>query len=137
LAQRAGDAALLVQAHMALGVSLFLLGQLSQARVHLEHGVALYAPQPHPTLAWRYGQDPGVVCYDYAARVLWHLGYPDQARQRSHAALTLAQVLAHPFSLVYALGSATLLHYFLREAGAVHTQAEATMVLAQEHGFTF
>jgi predicted ATPase len=137
LAQRAGDAELLVQAHMALGVTLFWLGQLSQARAHLEHGVALYAPQPHPSLAWRYGQDPGVVCHDYASRVLWHLGYPDQARQSSHAALTLAQELSHPLSLVYALGSATLLHYYLREAGAVHAQAEVTMALSKEHGFPF
>ena len=81
LAQRAGDAELLVQAHMALGVTLFWLGQLSQARAHLEQGVALYAPQQPPSLAWRYGQDPGVVCYDYTSRVLWQLGYPDQARQ--------------------------------------------------------
>ncbi len=27
---------------------------------------------------------------------LWLLGYPDQALQRSHEALTLAQELAHP-----------------------------------------
>jgi class 3 adenylate cyclase/predicted ATPase len=137
LAQRAGDAELLVQAHMALGVTLFLLGQLAQARAHLEQGVALYAPQQPPSLAWRYGHDPGVVCYDYTSRVLWQLGYPDQARQSSHDALTLAQELSHPFSLVYALGSATLLHYYLREAGAVHTQAEATIALSKEHGFPF
>ena len=31
------------------------------------------------------------------------LGYPDQALQRSHEALTLAQELSHPFSLAYAL----------------------------------
>jgi len=73
LAQQADNAEFLVQAHMALGVTLFFFGQLSQARAHLEQGVALYAPQPHPSLAWRYGQDPGVVCYDYASRVLWHL----------------------------------------------------------------
>ena len=33
---------------------------------------------------------------------LWWLGYPDQALQRSHEALTLAQELAHPFSLAFA-----------------------------------
>ena len=35
----------------------------------------------------------------YAAWALWLLGYPDQALQRSHEALTLAQELSHPFSL--------------------------------------
>ena len=46
---------------------------------------------------------------------LWYLGYPDQALQRSHEALTLARELAHPFSLAIALFFAAWLHQFRRE----------------------
>jgi len=65
------------------------------------------------------------------------LGYPAQAAQWSQDALTLAHTLAHPFSLAEALGYATWLAEFRREARLVHAQAEALMALAQEHGFAY
>jgi hypothetical protein len=37
------------------------------------------------------------------AWVLWDLGYPDQAVQRSQEALTMAHALARPFDLVLQL----------------------------------
>ena len=66
---------------------------------------------------------------------LWLLGYPDQALQRSHEALTLAQELAHPLSLAYALDCAAMLHQFRREAQAAQERAEAAMALSTEQGF--
>ena len=99
LAQRLQDPALLLEAHLALGGILFL-GELIPARASLEQGMALYNPQQHHALAFHYGQDPGVTALSYAAYSLWPLGYPDQALQRSHEALTLARALSHPLSLV-------------------------------------
>ena len=49
------------------------------------------------------GRTPGWRASSYAAMALWLLGYPDQALESSQAALTLAQELAHPFSLAHAL----------------------------------
>ena len=103
----------------------------------LEQAIALYDRQHHGARACHYGQDPGVVCHSYASWVWWLLGYPDQARTSSHHALTLAQALSHPFSLVYALGSAATFHYYLRDVEATHVHAEATIALATEHGFPF
>jgi predicted ATPase len=137
LAQQIGDAECLVQAHMALGITYFFRGPIPQARAHLEQATALYGSQPNHAIAWRYGQDPAVVCHSYASWVLWLLGYPDHARTSSHHALTLAQELSHPFSLVYALGSASTFHYYLRDVEATHVQADATIALATEHGFPF
>ena len=68
-----------------------------------KQGIALYDPQQQRSLAFVYGHDPGVTCLSYAALALWFLGYPDQAQQRSHEALTLAQELSHPYSLGFAL----------------------------------
>src|SRR5262249_34908056 len=45
LAQRAQDPALLVEAYHALGPSLFWLGELAAARMHLMQGIALYDSQ--------------------------------------------------------------------------------------------
>ena len=66
---------------------------------------------------------------------LWWLGYPDQALQRSHEALTLAQELAYPYSLAFALFLAALVHQFRREGQLTQERAEAASALAAEQGF--
>jgi predicted ATPase len=135
LAQRLHDHSLLLQAHRALGQTLFWLGELAPASAHLEQGLSLYDPQQHESLAFRYGTDPGVGCHGFAAVALWMLGYPAQALAKTQEALTLARELSHPFSLVYALGFAARLHQYRREGQQTQERAEATMRLATEQGF--
>ena len=67
LAQLAQDAALLLEAHLALGSALFWGGDFVAAQAHLEQVGALYDPQRHPSHALRYGLDPGVVGLSYTA----------------------------------------------------------------------
>ena len=136
LAQHVLDPALLLQAHHALGPTLFSLGEFAPAQGHLEQGRALYDPQQHRSHAFLYGgHDPGICCRAHTAWVLWCLGYPDQALQRSHEALTLAQELSHPHSLVRALFFAAALHEFRQEGEAAQERAEATMALSHHQGF--
>jgi hypothetical protein len=85
LAQRQGNPALLVAPHAILGACFYHLGAFPLAWVHLEQGLALYAPQQHP-LAFHFGLDPEVRCCTYLARGLWLLGYPDQTLQRVDSA---------------------------------------------------
>ena len=73
------DPASLIEVHRACGNTLFWLGEFGLAREHLEHAIALYQPDTHRSLAFRYGSDPKVVCLFYNALTLWALGYPDQA----------------------------------------------------------
>lgn len=61
LAQRAEDPLLEAQAHLSLGWILLSLGDFAQARAHLEHMIAFYDPQQHRSLAFDYGEDPGVI----------------------------------------------------------------------------
>jgi predicted ATPase len=137
LAERIRDPAFLLQAHHALGNTLFYLGELGQARQHSEQGIALYDPQQHRSHAFLYGgHDPGVCCRLFCAWALWLLGYPDQALQRSCEALTLAQELAHPFSLAHALCMAAVLRQFRREDQAIREQAYAALQLSSEQGFS-
>jgi predicted ATPase len=137
LAQSAQDPMLLLEAHSAPGVTLFWLGELALAREHLEQSIALYDRQQDRSLALRYGHDPSVMCRGYAAHTLWWLGYPSQALQRNHEMLTIAQELAHPLSLAYALVSASGHHQLRREAQAVQELAEAGMALSREQGFPY
>jgi adenylate cyclase len=137
LAQRLQDPVHLIEAHRALGNTLFWLGEFAPARGHLEQGIALYDFQQHRSLAFLYGTDPAVICLSYAATALWLLGYPDQARRRSAEALTLAQELSHSPSLAVALVWAATLHQSCRDVPLVQERAEALMGLAAEQGFQF
>jgi class 3 adenylate cyclase/predicted ATPase len=132
LAQRTRDQALLVEAHRAVGETLFRLGELAPARAHLEEGMIYYDPHQHRSHMALYGHDPGVLCLSYAARALWLLGYPDQALQRSHEVLALAQQLSHSHSLVFALYCAGRVHQFRREGQAALERAEALVAFARE-----
>jgi predicted ATPase len=137
LAQHSGDAARLLEAHRAMGQTTFWLGEMVASRAHMEQGMMLYDGQQHRSHTVLYGQDPGVVCRSFAAWALWVLGYPEQARQRIYEALTLAQELQHPFSLVYAQTCAAIVHGFRREGAALQSQAEAVITVAREQGFPF
>jgi predicted ATPase len=63
---------------------------------------------------------------------LWWLGYPDQALQMSSEALTLAQEVAHPYSLGSALAFAAWLHHLRREGHLAQERAEAAIALGVE-----
>lgn len=135
LAMRIDNPARLTNIHYAMGLNLVHLGEFITARSHLEQGVMHYDPQHHH--AHHSLQDPGVVCLAYGAWALWWLGYPDQALNRLHEALLLAQQLAHPFSLVFAHYCKALIHRERREAQAAYEQAQAAIALSTEQGFPF
>jgi predicted ATPase len=135
LAQQVQDAAMLVAAHRALGVTLFQLGAVASAQIHFAQGIALYAPQHHRAAALLYGDDSGVVCHSFAALTLWKLGYPDQGLARSQEAVTLAQQCAHPVSLSFVLTFTAVFHQLRREVRATQARAEATIRLAKEQEF--
>jgi predicted ATPase len=137
LAQQAQDSIMLVVAHRASGATLFHLGTLASAHTHFTQGMALYDLQQHRTYALLYSEDAGVMCHGFAARALWLLGYPDQGLARSQEAVTLAQQVAHPFSLSFALSTAALCHQLRREGRCAQTCAEALIRLAQEQGFQY
>jgi TOMM system kinase/cyclase fusion protein len=136
LAQSAQDSALLLAAHRSLGQNLTFLGELLPARTHLEQAMALYDPQQHRALALLYGQDLMVVCQSWAALALWLLGYPDQALQKGRKAIALAEELAHPYSLIYALNWVTMVHLSRRERQAAQERAEGVLAIGREYGIT-
>jgi predicted ATPase len=137
LAECQRDPVLLMVAHRVLGANLWLLGQLTKSRAHLEQTIALYDPQQHRTFAFLYGTDSGVHSLFQVAVVLWLLGYSDQARKRSRDALTLAQELSHPFSLAIARYSVAWVHCLRREIYETQEWAEAVVTLSAEQVFPF
>jgi class 3 adenylate cyclase/predicted ATPase len=108
LAQQTQDPVMLSAAHRAVGTTLLYLGAAADASTHLTQDIA------------------------HGAWALWCLGYPDQALVRSHEAVTLAQQIARPFSLSFALIMAAAFHQFRREVRFAQERAEAAIRLAKE-----
>jgi predicted ATPase len=135
LAQRQGNAALLLRGHYVLGDILLWLGEFPAARAHLEQGLAVYDPRQHDTHDLLYEADPWLGCLGALSMILWFLGYPDQAVQRSVESLALAHELSHPYSLARVLVDAAYLHGFCREWSQLQERAEALRDLAAAHGF--
>ena len=126
LAQRLQGPVLLRQAHYTLGVALWNLGDVTSAYAHFEQGMTLADAQRDTRgRAWHRM---------FAGPALWFLGYPDQALQRSHEALPLAQSL-DPLSVYVALTRLGHVHELRREVQAAHARFEAALALATEHGF--
>jgi len=114
-----------------------VLQEWDTARPHLEQGVTFYNTQQHRSQSFLNGMHQEVVGLRGLAQVLWSLGYPDQALQRSQEALTMARELAHPASVATALYFAADVHGRRREWQCTYELAEATLGLAREHGFAF
>ena len=133
LARRLANRALLQEAHLMLGASLFYLGDLVSARTHLEQGIALYQ---RPTGAvFTLGADPGARCLAWAAWALWMLGYPGQALARINEALPPDQEVPHAFTRAWVLHFAATLHAWRGEYQLTQEKAEAEIALSSEHGF--
>jgi predicted ATPase/DNA-binding winged helix-turn-helix (wHTH) protein len=135
VAARTGDPTHRVQAHDALGATLFQLGAYAAARCQFAQALALCDPTTQRAQALHNVAAPGVRCLVVGANALWCLGFPTQAAQRCQEALALAQELAHPYSLVVAQHFAAFLHCHRREVPAVQVQAETLLALATAQGF--
>src|SRR5262249_9177720 len=62
LAQRIGAPTFRLEAHDALGTTLFYLGEYAAARAHFEHGIARIDLPAQRAQTYRYDEAPGVVC---------------------------------------------------------------------------
>jgi predicted ATPase len=68
---------------------------------------------------------------------MWHLGFVDQALQRSYASMDLAKTSGHPFSQALAMAYATMLFQFSRDSKLVQEWAGATIDFCAEHSIGY
>jgi predicted ATPase len=137
LAQEAQDPASLLMAHHALGQSQVELGEFVAGRDTLERGLAYHDPEQYRSLAYVYGEEHGVSSRLHLMWSLFVLGYPDQALARAREALALAEALAHPHVLAYALYAVSSIHLLRRENPAALAFADKVIALCSERGIPF
>ncbi len=137
LAEQEGDDAFRLEAHRAHGLALLYIGDLVEARFHFDRGLDLYDPQQHGSHAFRYGNDPGVVCLSYGAKTQCLLGYPDQALRQSQQGIVLAESQSHPFTHVQALAHLAMLYQLRQEPQRTYDQSEVTIAYCDEQSFPY
>ena len=137
IAKQVGDPAFEVEAHRALGATLYYLSEFKAALEHLEAGIERYQPQHHPVPTFlHYVADPGMTLLGYSAPLLWCLGYPTQAESRLHEAASIGTDKNHPFSDAVLLYFRTVLYQYESNVAEVDTAATKMLATCQEHGFS-
>ena len=133
LVRRQPDTGFVAEGHFVRGTIASYRGELLTSRGHLEHSWRLSATVPSPPATLRGGFVPGITPRTSLARVLWALGYADQAQQRCQEALVLARQGDHLPSLAYAECFAGLVYQCCRDVAASRAHADALMALAAAH----
>jgi predicted ATPase/class 3 adenylate cyclase len=129
------DDGLLLQGNMEVGWSHFFLGELEQAREHLERVLELYDHERHSSHAFTYGDNPATSARSALAQVLWLLGYADQSLRYSEENLTiLRSLINHPYSVAFGLDLAAFLRQYLGDAPATRALADEALELSEAQG---
>jgi class 3 adenylate cyclase/tetratricopeptide (TPR) repeat protein len=133
MTEKDGDDGLRLQAHHSAWATWAFAGDPAKTRGHTDAGRLLYDPEKHASHRFVYGgHDPGACARLLGSWAEWLLGYPAQALASIGDSLSLAERIAHPFTLSIALTFSAVLHINRREPERALSQVEAVEALAAE-----
>jgi predicted ATPase len=127
------DVAMTGMGHRLSGLPCFYFGEFLASRAHLEQALARIDPA-HRALSF-FLNDPLIPLLNYLSWDLFCLGYFDQARFRSKAAIEEASKLDRPFSLVSALSGACKVDWATRSREELLARADRLIAVSNEHHF--
>lgn len=136
IAREREDPALLLEAHHALGQTLFHCGEFGPAVEHCLQGCELYRPAEHQAHVHLYGTDPGISCHFFGGLSLWFLGFADQALQWVERGFAFALDSGHPLALAYGHQGLASVRQFRGDVTAADA-AESTIALSDAQGLPF
>ncbi len=136
LAAKLGSDEFRLLAELATCVTCFCSGRYTSVLSHAARVRVLFDPERHrrPKICM---MDPAMAALGVASLALWCLGYPERASERGLAALSMAQTVAHPFSLCWALWFEALLRIQRREPELIAARTKAFLAVAREQGFAY
>jgi len=106
LAARRSDPTDQLVADRMIGTVLRYLGDLTNARHHIERMLSRYVDAPHQPHPIRFVWDQRAAGEMILALILWLQGFPDQAMRTAQRTIESARVRDHTISLCYALSTA-------------------------------
>ena len=126
---------ILLQAHHAAWSTGFFRGRFTDARTHVDAGLALYDEARHAGHRFLYlDHDPAVCALSIGALLRWLLGYPKQGIRLEHDAITLARRLQHAPSLAVALEYVGFAQIARGDTAAATATASELLALSGEYG---
>jgi tetratricopeptide (TPR) repeat protein len=134
VAEGTGDPLMLIGAHIANGISLMYIGEMSGAIEHCDKAAQYYDRDKRSVYHSMYRMDPGVFLHSERARTLWIIGQPDTALEARDAALELGADSPDPRSLAFAMLFAAVLHQLRREIDKCLEFSSRCIAICDEHG---
>jgi class 3 adenylate cyclase/predicted ATPase len=134
-ARQQKDPTPMLMGHRALGMSLFLIGQLAVARDELCKSLELYDEGRHGPLALIFSQDFKVTALAYLALTRLLLGDVDGGVACGRDAVAHAEHLRHPHSVCYALAFLAGAFVLCRDPQAANEVANRVVAMSREYGF--
>jgi predicted ATPase len=135
LSRQRTDSEMLVLGHLSSGRTLMFAGRFASSRSHMEVGLTLYDPITHRSLVQHAATHPDVHSQAELAIVLFCLGYPDQALERSNVAVAEARRLAHPPSMALSLALGSLLLSLVGDHAVVDERTDHLIAMTTEQDF--
>ena len=127
----------LLQAHHCAWPMEMAIGNIRAAHEHAEAGLPLYSKAMHRDHAVLYGgHDPAVCGYLSDSGSLQMLGQPDRSLVQLDQGLALARELAHPPSLIHALGFGAETCFLRRDPGRIVTLVADWLPLVSRYSST-
>ena len=126
---------ILLQAHHTAWTTRFFRGMLTDAKAHIDAGLAIYDEVRHAGHRFLYLDHDPAVCGQASGAVLyWLLGFPKQGLRLEHDAITLARRLRHAPSLAHALLFVGLARIARDDPDAATAAATELLALSEEYG---
>jgi adenylate cyclase len=133
IARILNDPVLLAGSHVGLAMSRLHQGELVASRQHFEEVTRLYDVAQHGRYLQLYRLDPAIHCASQMIRLLWLLGFPDQARRKAEESVALARALSSLLSLAFCENFAAQLYQNLRTPEKTKEHAQACIAICDEH----
>jgi class 3 adenylate cyclase/predicted ATPase len=121
--------------HRALGMSLFMMGELTEARNELCIALDLYDPACHGSLALVFSQDFKSTAQAYLSLASVILGDIEGGISNGEKAVAYAESLRHPHTICYVLPFLAGSYVIAGMPQAAYRTAERAIALSNEYGF--
>jgi predicted ATPase len=135
LAAEGTDTTGLLMGHRVLGMSLFMLGELTQSKHELQDAIALYDPEQHAPLALVFAHDFKATAQVYLGVATALSGDAEAGIAHAQAALTYAEELRHPHSICYVLPFLAGTYLVAGNPRAAIPVTDQAIAQSKEHGF--
>ncbi len=135
LAQQRNDKTALMMGHRVLGMSLFVLGELTESKRELQKAINLYDPVQHAPMALIFSQDFKATAQAYLGLATVLFGDAKGGIAHGLDAVAYAQELRHPHSICYVLSFLAGAYLVAGDPRAAFPVAERTVAQSNEYDF--